>query len=268
MRRTLGYSALLALVLTAQAWSQTPLPAAPKGFDVRRDKIKHGKLETVDYDSKTVGAKRKMMVYTAPNTAKGAVLPVFYLLHGAGDDETGWHMKGSAEIILDNLYADNKLQPMIVVMPNGFAKGADGNKNSGFEGDLLKDVIPYIESHYPVRADRESRALAGLSMGAGQALRIGLKHLDTFAWVGAFSGGGKSVDNLLPDPDLAKKQLRLLWISCGDKDNAFKSSLALHTKLEEIMVPHVWHVDNGAHTWPVWKNDLYLLSPRLFRDKK
>src|SRR5207248_9238043 len=131
--------------------------------------------------------------------------PVLYLLHGGGDDETGWQKKGSADVILDNLYADKKLVPMIVVMPNGFArapgdkavKGAKGKGgNSAFEGDLLQDIIPYVEAHYAVLTGPDQRALAELSMGAGQSLGIGLKHLDTFAWIGAFSGGRKAAGTL------------------------------------------------------------------------
>jgi enterochelin esterase-like enzyme len=238
------------------------------GFDGRHDNIARGKVETVEYNSKTVGAKRKMVIYTPPEFSKDAKYPVLYLLHGAGDDETGWQKKGSANVILDNLYADKKPVPMIVVMPNGFARARGGQgRNSGFEDDLLKDIIPYVESHYPVKPDREHRAIAGLSMGAGQSLSIGLKHLDTFAWIGAFSGGGRGrVADLIADP-AARKQLRLLWLSCGDKDRGLASLKALHTTLEEKKVPHIWHVDSGAHTWPVWKNDLYLLAPMLFRDK-
>jgi enterochelin esterase-like enzyme len=230
-----------------------------------------------------------MVIYTPPGYSKDAKYPVLYLLHGAGDDETGWTRKGAAAEILDNLYADKKLVPMIVVMPNGFARPPapageaapqgnppaqpggqprrprGGGRNSAFEADLLKDVIPYVESHYPAKTEPENRALAGLSMGGGQALNIGLKHLDTFAWVGGFSaaifGGG---GGLVPaDPT----KLRLLWLSCGDADRLMESSKAFHTSLEEKNVPHVWHVDSGGHAWPVWKKDLYLLSPMLFRDK-
>jgi enterochelin esterase-like enzyme len=273
----LGGSALLALVLTVPARGQTPLPAAPKGFDVKRDNIEHGKVELVEYDSKATGGKRKMTIYTAPGLAKDVKVPVFYLLHGAGDDETGWQKKGSADVVLDNLYADKKLVPMIVVMPNGFAakageKGGKGGKGSGaFEEDLLKDIIPYVDSHYPTKADRKHRALAGLSMGGGQALRIGLKNLDQFAWVGGFSSaiGKGGITNLIANGADSTKKLKLLWVSCGDKDGLFKGSEAFHVSLEKMQVPHVWHIDvGGAHTWPVWKNDLYLLSPMLFREKK
>jgi enterochelin esterase-like enzyme len=270
MNWLLGGSAFLALVLSASALAQAPaaLPAAPKGFDTKRDNIERGKIETVEYDSKTVGGKRKMVVYTPPGLAKDAKVPVFYLLHGAGDNETGWQRKGSADVILDNLYADKKLVPMIVVMPNGFAKGkADGGKNSGFENDLLNDIIPYVEAHYPVKADREHRALAGLSMGGGQALRIGLKNMDKFAWVGGFSSAlGKA--GLVTDGADAVKKLRLLWVSCGDTDKLMKGSEAFHVSLDKMQVPHIWHIDSGGHTWPVWRNDLYLISQLLFREKK
>jgi enterochelin esterase-like enzyme len=256
------------------------LPAAPKGFDARREGIEHGKIESVEYDSKATGDKRKMVIYTPPGYSKDAKYPVLYLLHGAGDDETGWQKKGSADAILDNLYADKKLAPMIVVMPNGFARPAGappaggpggGNRTSAFEDDLLNNIIPYVESHYSVQADREHRALAGLSMGAGQTMRIGLKHLDQFAWIAAFSGAagrGGSFDTLIPDPDALGK-LRLFWISSGDKDNfASGPTKLLHEFLDEKKVAHIYHADSGAHEWPVWKNDLYLVSQKLFRDAK
>jgi enterochelin esterase-like enzyme len=246
---------------------------APKGFDVKREDVKRGKVETVEYDSKTVGAKRKMVVYTPPGYSKDAKYPVLYLLHGAGDNETGWTKRGSAAVILDNLYADKKIVPMVVVMPNGFAR-APGDKGKGgffnftaFEKDLLKDLIPYVESHYSVRPGPEHRAVAGLSMGGGQALTIGLKNLDTFAWVGGFSSAIFGKADLVPDPDAAAKKLRLLWVSCGDKDRLLKASESFHASLQRKKVPHVWYVEPGGHTWPVWKNDLYLLAQRLFRDK-
>jgi enterochelin esterase-like enzyme len=261
----------LALVLVTSLGAQTPgpLPAAPKGFDKKRENIARGKVETIEYDSKSVGTKRKMVIYTPPGLDAAGKVPVFYLLHGGGDDETGWTVKGSADVILDNLYADKKLVPMIVVMPNGFAnKGGKGGKGDGLEQDLLKDIIPYVEAHYPVKTDRESRATAGLSMGGGQALRIGLRNLDQFAWVGGFSSATGANAELIKDGADAAKKLRLLWVSCGDADRLLKGSEAFHASLEKLKVPHVWHVDSGGHTWAVWKNDLYLISQMLFRDKK
>jgi enterochelin esterase-like enzyme len=284
MRRVFGrllcVSVILILVLCVRVPAQTPakFPAAPKGFDARREGIERGKLEKVEYESKTVGAKRKMVIYTPPGYSKDTKYPVFYLLHGAGDDETGWWVKGQAAVILDNLYADKKLVPMIVVMPNGVARKPGqkvekgfkgfGQRISAFEDDLLKDLIPYVEAHYPVRADAADRAIAGLSMGGGQALRIGLKHTDRFAWIGGFSSAlfGKQ-DGLIPD-ETARKRLRLLWVSCGDKDRLLKGSEAFHAALKVGNVPHIWHIDVGGHTWPVWRNDLYLFAQLLFRDGK
>jgi enterochelin esterase-like enzyme len=262
------------LALAIPVWAQDAkrLAPAPKGFDFRRDNIDRGKIETIEYNSKATSSKRKMVIYTPPGYNPAKKYPVFYLLHGGGDDETGWQRKGSADIILDNLFADKKIVPMIVVMPNDFAKalGEKASKGKGggsaFADDLLKDIIPYFDSHYSTLSSSAERALAGLSIGAGQSLGIGLTNLDKFAWIGAFSGGGKSA-NLLSDPAAVKK-LRLLWISCGDKDQlAFKGSENLHNTLAEKNIPHVWHVDSGGHTWPVWKNDLYLIAQMLFRDR-
>jgi enterochelin esterase-like enzyme len=253
------------------------LTAAPAGFDTRRDSGDHGRVEPVEYDSKTVGVKRKALIYSPPGYSSSEKVPVLYLLHGIGDDETGWTKKGAAAAILDNLYADKKIVPMLVVMPNGRASADPPPANpfggnafqayAHFEDDLLKDLIPYVESHYSVVADREHRALAGLSMGGGQSLNFGLKHLDTFSWVGGFSSAPNTrpATELVTDPVDAAQKLRLLWISCGDKDGLMNLSRTFHTTLDEKRVPHIWHVDSGGHEWPVWKNDLYLLSQRLFR---
>lgn len=254
--------------------------AAPAGFDARREEIPRGTIESVEYDSTTVGGKRKVVVYTPPGYSKSSTYPVLYLLHGIGDDETGWWKKGSAETILDNLHADKKLVPMIVVMPNGRASATPvtGNPMGGnvfadfanFENDLLKDLIPFIQANYSVKPGNENRALAGLSMGGGQTLNFGFAHLETFPWMGAFS----SAPNTKPPAELvaavsaaisAGNKPRLLWISCGDKDGLMNVSLGVHNALEAAKIAHVWYVDSGAHTWPVWKNDLYLFSQELFK---
>ena len=133
------------------------LPTPPNGFDVRREGIDRGKVETVEYDSKVAGGKRKMCVYTPPGFSKDQKYAVLYLLHGAASDETGWVKDGAADTILDNLYEDKKPVPMIVVMPNG------NLPTDALGTDLLDDVIPYVEKHFPVKADREHRALAGVS---------------------------------------------------------------------------------------------------------
>ena len=139
---------------------------------------------------------------------------------------------------------------------------------AAFERELLSDLIPFIESTYSVLADREHRGLAGLSMGGGQSLNFGLGNLDTFAWVGGFSSAPNTMPpaQLVRDPAVARQKLKLLWVSCGDQDSLFNISEGVHTYLVEQKVPHIWHVDiGGAHTFPVWKNDLYHLSTLLFR---
>jgi enterochelin esterase-like enzyme len=249
---------------------------APAGFDVRRDAIAHGKAEMVEYESKTVGTRRKALVYTPPGYSPNGQYPVLYLLHGIGGDETEWQRQGAPEAILDNLYADKKLVPMIVVMPNGRAQPNDRAEGdvfrtapafAVFEKDLLTDLIPFVESHYPAKRDRLDRALAGLSMGGGQSLNFGLGHLETFAWIGAFSAAPntKTPEELVPDPAQAARRLNLLWISCGDKDGLIYISQRTHRYLKEKNVPHIWHVDSGGHDFTVWRNDLYLFSQRIFR---
>jgi len=253
-------------------------PAAPEGFDKMREGIARGEVKTVEYDSKTVGNKRKMLIYTPPEYSADTKYPVLYLLHGIGGDETEWYKNAAPNVILDNLYADKKLIPMIVAMPNGRAEPNDRAEGDifapehvrafeNFENDLLKDVIGFVESTYPVRTGCENRALAGLSMGGGQSLNFGLAHLDTFAWVGGFSSAPntKSPEQLVPDPNETKEMLKLLWISCGDKDGLISISQALHTYLKQKNVPHIWHVDSGGHDFSVWKNDVYLFSQRIFR---
>jgi enterochelin esterase-like enzyme len=251
--------------------------AAPEGFDRAREDIPHGAVATVTYPSKSVGNDRQMVIYTPPGYSSENKYPVLYLLHGIGDDEAGWHRKGSAEHILNNLIADKKITPMIVVMPNGRAQPNDrvgGGRGRGqfdafarFEQDLLTDVIPYVETNYSVATDRENRALAGLSMGGGQTLNFGLGNLDTFAWVGAFSSAPNTrpAEELVPDPAAVMEKLNVLWVSCGDQDGLFRISKAVSEYLKEHDVPHIWHVDSGGHTWPVWKNDLYLFTQQIFR---
>ena len=251
-------------------------PDPPAGFNLKREDIPHGKSEMIDYDSKTVGTKRKLQVYTPPGYSKDKKYPVLYLLHGIGGDETEWERFAHPDILLDNLIADGKAEPMIVVMPNGRAQKndrAEGNVMSTapafakFERDLLDDVIPAIESRYSVQADREHRGLAGLSMGGGQSLNFGLAHLDTFAWVGGFSSAPntKPPAQLVPDPAAATKQLKLLWLACGNQDGLIGISQGVHAYLKEKGVPHVWHVDGNAHDPTEWRNNLYYFVQRLFR---
>ena len=251
----------------------------PAGFDVKREDIAHGNLEMIQYDSKTVGTKRNLQVYTPPSYSKDKKYPVLYLLHGIGGDETEWQRFCTPDVLLDNLIADGKALPMIVVMPNGRAQKNDRAEGdvfrsapafANFERDLLDDVLPAIEVRYSVQADRGHRALAGLSMGGGQSLNFGLAHLDTFAWVGGFSSAPntKAPEELLPNPAAAAQQLRLLWLGCGNKDGLIRISQGVHAYLKEKGVPHVWHVDGHAHDPTEWKNNLYLFVQRIFRENQ
>jgi enterochelin esterase-like enzyme len=251
-------------------------PDPPAGFDARRNGIPQGKLEMIEYDSKTVGTKRKMQVYTPPGYSSKKKYPVLYLLHGIGGDETEWQRFAKPNVLLDNLIADGKAVPMIIVMPNGRAQKNDRAEGdvfaaapafATFERDLLDDVIPAIESRYSASTNREQRALAGLSMGGGQSLNFGLAHLDTFAWVGGFSSAPntKPPAELVPDPAVATNNLKLLWLSCGNKDGLINISQRLHAHLKEKGVPHIWHVDDNGHDATHWKNSLYYFAQRIFR---
>lgn len=243
----------------------------------KREEIPRGKLEIIGYESKTVGTTRKLNVYIPPGYSDSQKYPVLYLLHGIGGDETEWQRFATPDKLFDNLIADGKAVPMIVVMPNGRAQTndrAEGNVMASapafaaFEKDLLEDVIPAIESRYSVQADREHRALAGLSMGGGQSLNFGLTHLDIFAWVGGFSSAPntKAPEELLPDPKLAKERLKLLWLSCGNKDSLIRISQRLQRYLTEKEVPHVWNVDSHGHDATHWRNNLYHFAQLLFKD--
>jgi enterochelin esterase-like enzyme len=248
----------------------------PTGFNVKRDGIAHGKLEMITYESKSVGTSRKMHVYTPPDYSTDKKYPVLYLLHGIGGDETEWQRFATPDILLDNLLADNKATPMIVVMPNGRAQKNDRAEGdvfrsvsafAAFEQDLLKDVIPTIESRYSVAVNREQRALAGLSMGGGQSLNFGLAHLDQFAWIGGFSSAPntKTPAKLIPDPAATKQQLKLLWLSCGNKDGLIGISQDMHAFLKEQEIPHHWNVDSHGHDATHWRNNLYHFLQHLFR---
>jgi len=265
---------LVALVSNAQEI----LKEMPKGYDVVQAGIPTGKIDSVKYQSKTVGTTRKALIYTPPGFDKKKKYPVLYLLHGIGGDEKEWLKGGNPQLILDNLYAEKKIQPMIVVMPNGRAMkddAATGNimapdkvaSFATFEQDLLKDLIPFVESKYPVLKDREHRAIAGLSMGGGQSLNFGLGNLDQFAWVGGFSSAPntKIPTELMPNPEEAKNKLKLLFISCGDNDRLITFSKRTHDYMFENQVPHIYYIEPGVHDFKVWKNGLYMFSQFLFK---
>jgi enterochelin esterase-like enzyme len=267
-----------AILFSMPVFSQGILAAAAPGFDVENVAVPHGKIDTISYYSKTVGNNRKAITYTPPGYSKKRKYPVLYLLHGIGGDEREWLYGGKPQVILDNLYAAGKLTPMIVVMPNGRAMKDDrpiGNimskdkvtAFSTFEQDLLNDLIPFVEKKFSVHSDRDHRAIAGLSMGGGQSLNFGLGNLEKFAWIGGFSSAPntKPPQELVPDPEKAKRMLKVLFISCGASDNLIVNSKRTHDYLQLNRVPHIYFVEPGVHDFKVWKNGLYMFSQLLFK---
>jgi enterochelin esterase-like enzyme len=252
--------------------------------------VPHGTVQAVWYPSPTLKlASRRMMVYTPPGyETSSQKYPVLYLLHGGGGDEDAWLTMGRANIIMDNLIAAGKAKPMIVVMEKGYATRAGAAAGPGgpgrfdfspFEDVVLKDLIPMIDSTYRTIPHRDHRAIAGLSMGAGQAMRIGLSHLDTFSVVGAFSGGAGRVDvktaydGLFADPEAFDRKVSLLYLHSGDGGldaGIHKSSKALAEALQQAGSKHVVFGDakGFAHEWQTWRYALYDFAPRLFQDKK
>lgn len=253
-------------------------PDAPGGFNTPRTVLPAGRIEPFEYDSQVTGTRRTANVYLPPEYSRDGKYPVLYLLHGIGGDQTEWIRFARPDALLDNLIADRRAVPMIVVMPNGRAladDSASGNqfapeKVAGFarfEQDLLGSLIPAIEKHYAAHTSREHRALAGLSMGGGQALNFGLGHMDTFAWVGAFSSAPNTRPPaaLLPDPAAAKARLKLLYLSCGNKDGLLSISQGVHAYLKAHDIPHIWNVDDEGHTPRTWASNLYHFAQRIFR---
>jgi enterochelin esterase-like enzyme len=253
-------------------------PEPPEGFKTRREGVPTGRIEAFAYDSAVTGTRRQAKVYLPPGYSPAQKYPVLYLLHGIGGDENEWIRFAPPDAILDKLLAAGQAAPMIVVMPNGRALPDDragGNVFAPeravgfarFESDLLAHLIPAIEATYSTFTDREHRAIAGLSMGGGQAFNFGLGHLDTFAWIGAFSAAPNTRPpaELVPDPAAARDQIRLLYISCGNRDGLINFSQGMHRYLKAHDVPHIWNVDDHGHDPATWGGNLYHFVQRLFR---
>jgi enterochelin esterase-like enzyme len=253
-------------------------PDAPMGFDVPQGGENTGHMEVVTYRSKTVGATRKVTVYTPPGYTRDKKYPVLYLLHGIGGDETEWPHFGVPNVIIDRLLSSEKATPMIIVMPNGRALPDDrvppnlfSPQNiagfAAFEGDLFDDLIPFVESHYSVAAGRENRALAGLSMGGGQTLNFGLSHPGTFAWIGAFSPAPntKAPDQLLASVPDRGPTMKLIYLSCGSRDGLLGIAQGVHGYLLTQGIRHYWNVDDNAHDTPEWRNNFYHFAQLVFR---
>ena len=265
-------------------WSVVHVPGAE--FMDATD-VPHGAVASVHYPSSSLGKLRRMHVYTPPGYEIGQEkYPVFYLLHGAGDSDDSWTSVGRANYILDNLIASGKARPMIVVMPAGhtgeFSFGVpppasrDGRPNlgaGGFEKDFLEDIRPYVEKHYRVLTDRESRAIAGLSMGGGQTLSLAISHPTDFGYVGVFSSGlfvrdpsqwEKENQAALDDP-AAKEGLKLFWFRTGKDDFLVQNSRRTVELLRKHGFKVVFDESAGGHTWVNWREYLNEFAPQLFR---
>ncbi|MDQ2839686.1 MAG: alpha/beta hydrolase-fold protein [Acidobacteriota bacterium] len=249
--------------------------------------IPHGIIHHEFYKSAIVADNRDFYVYTPPAYDPNAATtyPVLYLLHGFSDDASGWTAVGKANLILDSLIAEGKAKPMIVVMPLGYGapailhppKGSGApfqdpalreQNSSKFTAALIEEVIPLVEKTYKADGQRDSRAIAGLSMGGAESLLTGLNHLDLFSWVGAFSAGGMGADFAAAFPNLdslANSKLHVLWIACGTDDRLIAPNRSLIAWLQSKEI-HVIPIETpGMHTWMVWRRNLIAFAPLLFR---
>jgi enterochelin esterase-like enzyme len=270
-------------LLNTQSMVRVPGPAS---LPWEVNDVPHGTVHHHFYHSKVVGDERDFFVYTPPGYDPNArkQYPVLYLLHGFSDDASGWSAVGRAHVIMDNLIAQRKAKPMLVVMPLGygapeivvpnFAGFRDPNLRQRnydrFRDALLTEVIPSVEKMYRVSKDRNSRAIAGLSMGGAESLMVGLNAPDRFAWVGAFSSGGLSDDFNATFPHLdssANAQLRLLWIACGTDDRLIDNNRRFRAWLQSKGVRHTDVETPGAHTWMVWRRNLATFAPLLFEER-
>ena len=237
--------------------------------------VPHGTVSMRYYSSKATGGTRRVFIYTPPNYERStARLPVLYLLHGADGDETVWTQFGRANLILDNLIAEKKASPKVVVMPFGYAypwhAGAAADKQrADFEKDLTDDLMSFVQSNYRVSTDREHRALAGLSMGGGQTLSIGPRHLDLFSRLAVFSSGaGQNPEQTLAalgkNAKALNEKLKLFWVGVGTEDGAMAGAKRTSDYLNSVGVKHTYKTTPGAHTWIVWRKYLNEVAPQIF----
>jgi enterochelin esterase-like enzyme len=268
----------------ARQTSGVEVPDKDGAFYEPRD-VPHGDVRVRWYQSKTTGAWRRAYIYTPPDYDKNVKMryPVLYLQHGAGENETGWTKQGRANLILDNVIAAGRAKPMLVVMETGYAtkpgatpvQGPTGNPTmpNAFEEVVVNDLIPTIDASYRTLADRENRAMAGLSMGGGQTLQITSAHLDTFAWIGSFSAPMRNFDlktsmnGVLADPASFNKRVKLFWIGAGTGEVAFHEAASqLHKSLDAAGIKHVFYESAGtSHEWQTWRRSLHDFVPRLFK---
>jgi enterochelin esterase family protein len=250
--------------------------------------VPHGTIRVETYNSKTIGAPRTLWIYTPPGYDRGNTrYPVFYLLHGSGNIDSSWMLTGRANYIMDNLIAEGKAKPMIIVNPLGYARqgvglgpeqpapppqpGPGGAVGGGLIGrDLIEDVIPFVEKTFRVLPGADNRALGGLSMGGGQTAAIGFAHPDLFHSLVIMSAGSNNADTNYPeffkDPAAINKQLKLLWMGVGKDDTLVgPSAKALDALLTAKGIKHTFVVGEGRHEWVVWRHHLNEVAPLLFR---
>ena len=273
------------------SWSLVYVPGADF-MDAQR--VPHGAVASVTYYSTALGRNRRMHIYTPPGYENGTdKYPVFYLLHGAMDCDDSWTSVGRAGFIMDNLIAGHKAKPMVIVMPAGHTSAAFNMPRAGdpaprdeFAADFVTGIMPYVETHYRVLTDRAHRAMAGLSMGGGQTLNIGISHLDRFAYLGVFSSGvftmrrpdpGSPAPAPGPSPEWIEQHaamlddaslkpgLKLLWFSTGSKDFLISTTRATVDALQKHGFSPVFQESPGAHTWINWRNYLEQFAPLLFQ---
>lgn len=280
--------------------SAVEVPEAGADYYAIRD-VPHGQVREIWYPSKPTGTWRHALVYLPPgyDTETSKRYPVLYLQHGGGEDETGWIRQGRANFILDNLIAEGKATPMIVVMAYGYARRAGQQSaapgasqstearmraiqemTSAFQADLTEALIPFIDSNFRTIADREHRAMAGLSMGGFQTFHIALNRLDLFSYIGGFSGalglGGRPFDpktdfnGVFADPKAFASKVRLLWLGVGSAEpERFREGIrSLHKAFTDAGIEHVYYESPDTdHEWQTWRRDLYDFAPRLFRQR-
>ena len=264
----------------SRGYVEVPGPSGAPRVDEWRD-VPHGTLTVHWYNSPAAGgARRRLHVYAPPSYASSPdrAYPALYLLHGSGDNDSHWSLLGQANVIADNLAADGKAAEMIIVMPDGHVpveqvagedrEGERARANAAFEREMIETIIPLVERNYRVAEGPANRALAGLSMGGAQTLRVGLNHCDQFAWLGAFSAGAREPAQfmrLLPaDAREANQRLKLFWIACGRDDRLVEGNRLFVDELTKRDVSHEYHETSGGHRWSVWRAYLTEFMPRLF----
>ena len=259
------------------------IPAHDEEFYAYKN-VPHGTVNEHIYYSELTESFRRAFVYTPAEyrTNPGKRFPVLYLQHGSFEDETGWSAQGHANLILDNLIAEGKAEPMIIVMENGYAfqpQQGVGRPMSVFEDVLITEVIPMIDAEYRTISDREHRAIAGLSMGANQTMRIAMNHLDKFSHYGGFSGTSNYpssdpidtetfLNGAFNDGSEVNEKLNVLWLGMGTKEGEpFPGSIgAFKNMLEKQGIEYVYYESpETGHEWQTWRRSLYQYAPLLFK---